>query len=192
MVVESRRRNFGMSMQTNKCEIIDYLKMSLLLDPLPLATLTPSVFQIILYGLFLTIQICIFLTVSRVIEGSKIELFGIFAAFFVVVEASIFLSAYIYYSFMGSRISIPYLSHTYATAFSLSYLPLGLFIGFLNEKIGIIFILGAGILSQYYIRSCYIDLVSFANDKEAFLFSLITFVLQYLICIVIFYTKNVV
>ncbi|EPR77748.1 hypothetical protein SLOPH_2190 [Spraguea lophii 42_110] len=189
MVIESRRFTERASASTSSSpscfkQIMNELtcwKKSLMLTPVDMKVITPQVYSVLFFALFLSLQVYIFtlpfLFTNGIFSGIN-SIVSIFVFYMIFIIYS-FLGGYFYRLFLKKENDSSYLSYVAVCLYACSYAPVCVFLTILLKMVGFIFILALALIAQFYISSCLTMDYNFTNTRDIFIFSLMTMIIEF-------------
>lgn len=161
--------------------IMGCIKAALTIRTYPVNSTYTNFLWIIIYCILLNV-IAFALSSPIIIIKDNIKSFSL--AFFttLLTLGYTILSGFIYKKFLGqapNHMKITYIQMMYLCMLSFIYIPLSVPIGLLIPSLGWIFYFVVGMISQYFLNINVYNIWEFTSPRTSFLFSLLTFVLQF-------------
>lgn len=160
---------------------VSCFKQSLTLDTIPLSRLNAKLFMACFYPLLIAISILTITFLFSLLGSVKTMEVSNFLILYLILITYCFLGGFAYMSYLkNNNVRIPYLSYVYVCMYSLTYLPMTLAFSMILGAIGSIFMFALVLVTQYWISNCMLNGYDFESNKQRFLFSIITTVIQFI------------
>lgn len=105
---------------------------------------------------------------------------GLLFGSFLTMLMFFFAAGYIYKGVLGKRLDTSYLSYVYVVAFSMTYYPLAMFLAIMiGGPMMFILTIVLSSVSQFFISTSMTRDHRFESNREGFIFSMVSFVLQW-------------
>lgn len=162
----------------------NFLK-SCTLDPILIHQIEPSIFVVLLYPMIISLAIygVVFL-LSYAKYVMPLTLKGLGVLYLLILTYTV-VCGYSYKLFLQKNNDANLLAYMYVCMYALTYLPVALMLSLLLGPIGSVIVLGLVFITQFYIPNCLLFAYEFSSAKRKFLFSILTFVLQFIFILII-------
>lgn len=159
---------------------IECIRKSIVLDPINMVEINPSIISTFLYPLILTLSVFLSTFFISLIKSSQtLNLMGIG-----IVYAGFLLYSYCgglsYRMFLNKETDTKFLSYVYVCMYSMTYYPIALFLTLIIGPVGSIIMFALVLLTQYILMTTLCFGYDFPTMTKRFLFSLLILVIQFI------------
>lgn len=172
-----------LSLGSSSGDLFEDHKKALRFYPIVMGAVRDSVVPIVIYTMFLSLELLLAVVVASMIDGKYLTLMTalrLFVGAFIVMIVFFFVAGYIYKMTLDSILDTSYISYVYVVAFSLTYYPIMMFLARISgENLGIIFVMISALISQFFVESSMLSEHNFDSNRKRFMFSLAVFALQW-------------
>lgn len=161
----------------------DCIQRSVLLDPINMVELRPSVFSTVIYPFLLALSVflvTLLLSLSNYIRPLELSGMGLLFFGFLFYSYSAGIS---YRMFLKKDPDTKLLTYVYVCMYSMTYFPLAITLTLILGPIGSIMMFALVLLTQYVLMNTLCLGYDFPTNTRRFLFSLLTLVFQFVFII---------